>query len=200
MSESLLSFVGRAVDAIEPLVGSVTAVDHQRRTPCPDFDLKSLTAHLIAGLSGFADVAEGKQWSFGGDPDLSIVDAALEFRLAANRLIDGFSKPGVIERTFSMPWGETPGAQLVGFELIELLVHGWDIARSLDRLPVYDDELVAAALFGARQWVDDSARVPQLFGPEVIVTTDGPVLDQLVGFLGREPTWKPAAFEVDQQA
>ena len=76
----------------------------------------------------------------------------------------------------------------LGFELIEVVVHGWDIARSLDVPPPFDDDVVAAALAGARAWVDDSVRTPQLFGPEVTVADDAPVLDRLVGFLGRDPT------------
>lgn len=191
MNDSLIPLLVRAADAVEPLVASVTAADHLRATACPDLDLKSLTAHLIGGLSGFADVAEGKPLSFGGDPDLSTNDAASAFRAEADRVIAGFSQPGMIDRTFAMPWGDTTGAQLLGFELIELLVHGWDIARSLDRQPRFDDDVVAAALAGARQWVDDSTRIPQLFGPEIVVAGDAPVLDQLVGFLGRRPTWAP---------
>ena len=92
-----------------------------------------------------------------------------------------------------MPWGETTGMQLMGFELIELIVHGWDISRSLGRDAPFEDDLVEAALFGARQWVDDSTRTPQLFGPEVPVPDDAPVLDRLVGFLGRHPDWAAGA-------
>jgi len=189
--DGLLSLVTRAVDAVEPLIGSVTAIDHKRITPCPELDVQKLTAHLIGGLSSFADVAEGKPLNFDADPDLSTCDATTTFRIAADRVLVLFGAPGMIERTFAMPWGPTTGAQLLGFELIELLVHGWDIARSLDARAAFDDDLVEAALAGARLWVDDSTRVPQLFGPEVAVDAGAPVLDRLVGFLGRDPSWAP---------
>jgi hypothetical protein len=45
---------------------------------------------------------------------------------------------------------------------------------------------VTSVLDGARQWVDAGARTPQLFGPEVVVPEDAPVLDRLVAFLGRD--------------
>jgi uncharacterized protein (TIGR03086 family) len=189
MNEDVISLVRRAVDAVEPLVSSVSSTDHDRRTPCEDFNLAALVAHLIGGLRGFAEVAEGKQLRFGAEPDLRTESAADEFRAAADRFVAGFGTPGTLERTFAMPWGDTTGMQLAGFELIELIVHGWDISRSLGRPADFDNDLVGAALFGAQQWVDDSTRSPQLFGPEVPVADDAPVLDRLVGFLGRQPAW-----------
>jgi hypothetical protein len=63
--------------------------------------------------------------------------------------------------------------------------HYCDHGRSVN----YDDELVGAALAGARQWVDDSVRTPQMFGPEVTVPDKAPLMDQLVGFLRRRPDW-----------
>ena len=87
-----------------------------------------------------------------------------------------------------MPWGPTTGVQLLGFELIETVVHSWDIARGLGvELPV-DDDVVRATLAGARLWVDDSVRVPGMFGPEIPVS-DVPPLDELVAYLGRDPRW-----------
>lgn len=189
MNDDLLTSIRRVVAAVEPMVATIATTDHRRPTPCPDLDLGNLTAHLIGGLTSFAEVAEGKPLRFDGDPDLSACDAGVSFRAAADRLITIFDQPGMLQHTFAMPWGVTTGAQLLGFELVELLVHGWDIARSLDRDPKYDDDVVEAALAGARQWVDDSARTPQLFGPEVPVASDAPPLDRLVGFLGRQPTW-----------
>lgn len=190
MAQSSPALVREAAAAVEPLF-AVTEADHGRPTPCVGLDLKALLAHVIGGLRSMADIGEGKPFSFDTDPDLSVEDPVAELRLAVDRLTTAFSRPEVAARSFAMPWGETSADQLLGFELIELVVHGWDIARSLGRDPALPDELAAAALGGARQWVDDSARTPQLFGPEVAVDDGAPVLDRLVGFLGRDPAWRP---------
>jgi uncharacterized protein (TIGR03086 family) len=190
MNESVLPFLRRAVDEVGPVVAFVAAAEFDRPTPCADFDLKTVTAHLIGGLRGFAAVGEGKPFEFGSDPDLTATSPATAFHAEADRMLAAFAEPGMETRTFPMPWGDTTGAQLLGFELIEVLVHGWDIARSLDRAPAGDNELALAALGGARLWVDDSVRTPQMFGPEVILTPEAGALDQLVAFLGRHPSWK----------
>lgn len=112
--------------------------------------------------------------------------AAAVFRSAVDRFVAAFAAPGRLDATYAMPWGPTLGVQLVGFELIETVVHGWDIARGLGlELPV-DDDVARSTLAGARMWVDDSVRMPGMFGPEVATSSAGP-LDQLVAFLGRDP-------------
>lgn len=154
--------------------------------------MAQVAAHLIGGMLGFTTVANGGELRFDADADPSFAEErpAVLFRAAANELLEAFGAPGRIDATYAMPWGPTTGAQLLGFELIETVVHGWDIAVALGATPMVDDDVVAATLGGARQWVDDSVRVPGMFGPEVRVEGATP-LDELVAFLGREPSWMP---------
>lgn len=191
MDDNLITLVKRAADAVEPVVKAVTTAELGSETPCAAFDLRTLVAHLIGGLRGFADVAEGRPLRFDADPDLATEDPVTEFRAAANRVVTGFSRPGALDKAYDMPWGTTTGRQLLGFELIELLVHGWDIGAARREPTVFDDDLVEATLAGARMWVDDSARTPQLFGPEVEAPAGPTPLGQLVAFLGRQPGWLP---------
>ncbi len=189
MGDDVTALLERAMTAVEPVVASVGADDHDRPTPCPGFDLAALLGHVVGGLRGFGDVGEGLPLRFDLDPDVRVEPVADEYRRAADRLLAAFARPGVVERTYAMPWGDTTGQQLLGFELIELVVHGWDICRSLGRALVVDSDIVEATLRGAQMWVDDSARTPQLFGPEVSSNPEAPVLERLVAFLGRHPEW-----------
>lgn len=149
-----------------------------------------VAAHLIGGVRGFAVVGEGGELRFDADldPDLSHEPADAVYRSAVDRLLAAFAEPGRVDSTYALPWGPTTGAQLLGFELIETVVHGWDIARGLGVELDVDDDVVRATSAGARLWVDDSVRVPGMFGPEVLVS-DVPPLDELVAFLGRDPDW-----------
>lgn len=191
MSEDMLALVARAVEQVGPIVTAVGPDNLTRRTPCPDFDVRGVVSHLIGGLRAFANVGEGNPMRFDVEPDLDNEDAGAEYQAAAQHLLRAFGQPGALDQTFPMPWGDATGYQLAGFELIELLTHGWDTARGIGVPAAYDDDLVAAALTGARQWVDDSVRTPQMFGPEVSVPADAPLVDQLAGFLGRRPDWTP---------
>jgi uncharacterized protein (TIGR03086 family) len=188
MPEHLIELVRSAALHAEPILAACTRDRLRDPTPCPDLDVGLLAGHLIGGLVGFADVAAGKEIRFDADPDLSEQDPRTEFRNAANRLLDAFDLPA-LERTYKMPWGDSPGRQLVGFELIEILTHGWDLARALSIDSAIPEDLATAALDSALLWVDDSTRVPVLFGPEVPVPPSAPITDRLVGFLGRNPAW-----------
>jgi uncharacterized protein (TIGR03086 family) len=190
MEADVIELLTRAAVATEAVLERLAPTDHDRRSPCPEMTVAQVTAHLIGGIRGFAAVGEGGELRFDADldPDLGNEAADVVFRSAIDRLLAAFSEPGRIDATYSMPWGATTGLQLLGFELIETVVHGWDIARGVGLELEVDDDVVRATLAGARLWVDDSVRVPGMFGPEVLVRDVAP-LDELVAFLGRDPTW-----------
>ena len=76
-TDDTITLVERAADAVEPLIASMTAADHVRLTPCSDFTLAALVSHVIGGLRGFADAADGKSLRFDADDaDLTMESAA----------------------------------------------------------------------------------------------------------------------------
>jgi uncharacterized protein (TIGR03086 family) len=187
MPPSILDLVDRALLDVEPIVGDVRPEHYGRPTPCAGFDVRSLTAHLIGGIRATATVAEGGEMRFDDHPDLDHEDATAEYTAAADRLRAAWAPEGMLEREFQVPWGKASGLQIIGFLFVEVLQHGWDLARGLGRDRTIDDELAAAALASATMWVDDSVRTPQMFGPEVPIDDDAPAPDRLAAFLGRQP-------------
>ncbi len=186
----LLDLLNRAARSVEALLARIEVDDDVRATPCPEMTVSQVAAHLIGGMRGFTTVAEGGELRFDAELDPSFIDErpAAAFRMAADDLLAALGAPGRIEASYAMPWGPTTGAQLLGFELIETVVHGWDIACGLGISLQVDRDVAEATLAGARRWVDDSVRVPGMFGPAVPVDGGTP-LEELVGFLGRNPAW-----------
>lgn len=186
----MIELLTRAAHSAEAVLARLEPGGHDRPSPCPEMTVAQVAAHLIGGIRGFADVAEGGELRLDADldPDLGEESPAGAYRAAVDRLLVAFAGPGRLDSVYPMPWGPTTGVQLLGFELIETVVHGWDIARGLGVEFQVDDDVVRATLAGARLWVDDSVRVPGMFGPEVPVS-DVPPLDELVAYLGRDPGW-----------
>ncbi len=187
MADDIIEQLKSAIADVDPIVAGVGRDHYALPTPCAGFDVRALVGHLIGGMRGFADVGEGGSLSFDLDPDLDTEDALSEYRSAASRLVAAWSAPGAMERTYNMPWGEMQGFQLVGFAFLEVLTHGWDIAKAVGLDRTIDSELAEAALASARMWVDASARTPMLFGPEVTAADDAPAPVRLAAFLGRQP-------------
>jgi len=187
MTEPTVDLVGRALDDVDPIVAAISREQYESPTPCAEFDVRTLLAHLIGGLRGFAGVGEGGELRMDLDPDLDREDPLEEYRAAGGRIREAWSAAGVIEHEYSLPWGAMTGAQILGFTFIEVLTHGWDLARACGMKRTIDPELATAALEMSRQWVDDGARTPMLFGAEVTISDTAPAPDRLAAFLGRTP-------------
>ena len=76
------------------------------------------------------------------------------------------------------------------FYTVDVFMHTWDLARALgadDRLdPAFADELRSGM-----EPMDGLLRSSGQFGPRVPVAADADATDRLVGFIGRDPGWRP---------
>jgi uncharacterized protein (TIGR03086 family) len=72
--------------------------------------------------------------------------------------------------------------------IVELLGHGWDLARATGQPAGYPDGLVERTLAQARHGLADRPDGPGApFAAEVPVPAGAPAIDRLAGFLGRQP-------------
>ncbi len=69
---------------------------------------------------------------------------------------------------------------------IDLLVHGWDIARATGQDETLPDAEVARVYADVVE-LGDSLRAEGVCGPAVEVPADAPAQDRLLAFLGRTP-------------
>lgn len=171
------------------VVDAVPADAWDRRTPCPDYDVRTLLGHIVGWAEAFATAAEGGV----PDQDPSAVaggaDSASRFRAAADRMVTAWSDLGV-DRTVSLgPGREIPGPMLVTMSATEYLAHGWDLATGAG-LPVpYSDDEAAEALGRIQQTLKPEFRGEgKGFGDIVPVPDDAPAIDRFLGFVGRRPS------------
>jgi uncharacterized protein (TIGR03086 family) len=192
----------RAVRASVEVVSEVTAVDLGRPTPCAEWTLGDLLAHMTVQHNGFAAAAAGR----GADPEVwkasaPATDPVTEYGMAAELVIAAFAAPGVLERGFALPeiipGVEFPAAQAISFHFIDYVVHGWDVARALGLPYGLDAALVEAALPVAEAVPDGERRLrpgaafrPRLSSP---VDAGAGAMDRILALLGRSPTWSAPA-------
>jgi uncharacterized protein (TIGR03086 family) len=184
-----------AVQASVQVVFQVRAADLARATPCEAWTLAELLAHMTAQHNGFAAAATGDgadlvRWQTGAPA----ADPVGEYATAAARVIVAFGAPGVLDRDFMLPEISPqlrfPAEQAIGFHLVDYVVHGWDVARTLGLRHDLEPALLAAALPVARSVPDgqNRRRPGASFAPRVTVT-GGSTLDHIVALLGRRPSW-----------
>lgn len=189
----------RAVEVSRSLVHRITPERLTLPTPCAEWDLAALLAHLAVQHHGFARAVEGERTELAdwrpvplGDDFVAAYDAA------ADHVVAAFGAPDAAGRTAYLPEirdGVTvPATTAMGFHFIDYVVHSWDVAATLG-LPVeFDDEVLAAALVVAGQVpVDESSRGSgRAFGPVLGPPPDSPALDRVLATLGRWPGWPDA--------
>jgi uncharacterized protein (TIGR03086 family) len=187
----------RAVRASVQIVSQASAADLSRPTPCSDWTLGELLAHMTAQHEGFAAAAAGDgadlvHWQTGAP----VADPVGEYAAAAERVTAAFAAAGVLAGEFVLPEISPklrfPAAEAIGFHFVDYVVHGWDVARALGRGYDLEPDVLAAALPIAQAVPDGERRrrpgAP--FAPRAAASSSGP-LGQIVALLGRRPDWSP---------
>jgi uncharacterized protein (TIGR03086 family) len=186
----------RAVLASAEVVSTASANDLDRATPCVDWTLGDLLAHMTVQHYGFAAAARGH----GADLEVWRVRplghrAVAAYTEAAEHVIAAFAEDGVLEREFVLPEFRTgpafPAARAIGFHFIDYLVHGWDVARALGLPYTPDPDLLQASLPIAQAVPNGPERLDPgtAFRPRLAVTSPATTLDQILALLGRSPRW-----------
>jgi uncharacterized protein (TIGR03086 family) len=87
--------------------------------------------------------------------------------------------------------GSVPLPQAVSqFFTGDVFMHTWDLARATGQDDTLDPERCAVMLAGSEQY-EEAMRSSGQYGPRVDVPDDADVQTRLLGFIGRDPEWKP---------
>jgi len=157
-------------------------------TPCRDWDVRLLLNHIIGGNHMFAEVARGGTVDAAGEmEDHTRPDPGSNYLASAEAVFAAWAEPGAMERRCRMPFGEIPAPAAVSIHFLDVVVHGWDLARATGQEAVIDADLAAEALDISHGFLSPELRQLGAFGPEIPASTDDPLHDRLVAFMGRTP-------------
>ncbi|MFB6699290.1 TIGR03086 family metal-binding protein [Streptomyces rubiginosohelvolus] len=185
-----------AARRIAELLGPVDDGALDGPTPCPDYAVRELLGHLTGLATAFRDAARkdlGPSTAASPDAALPVLDddwrevlpRRLEEVAEAWRSPDawtGMTRAGGIE----LP-GEVAGA----VALNELVIHGWDLARSTGQpYAAGEAELRSCEVLLAPD--EDDPDRGGIFAPPVPVPADAPLLDRVIALSGRRPDWRPS--------
>ncbi|MDQ4033016.1 MAG: TIGR03086 family metal-binding protein [Actinomycetota bacterium] len=135
----------RARSEFQRRVAQVQANHLALPTPCSEWTVQSLLAHVIGADHAYVALLHGSNaeqfrallaaFEVGDDP-------LKQFRRSAAEVIAAFGELGALERTVQHPMGEVPAVQLLGMRVAEWTIHGWDLARAIDADDSLDVKLV----------------------------------------------------------
>lgn len=170
----------RAATNAAGMVAAVTPDQRRLPTPCRDWDVDALVAHMAAGtgyLLGALEIA-----------DASTVDDAVAYREAVARCAAALRSPGALDRRCPSPLGfEWSVAEAAAGTAMDQLIHTWDLAVAIDASRTLDETLVDACVAMFLPQMPELGRAAGIVGPEVLVPPDAPAQDRLLGAMGRHP-------------
>lgn len=171
---------GQRVDAITP-------EQLHAPTPCPDWDVHAVLAHVIGATVGLTATAR-RQPASAPEGDPVGADPSATFAAVTADSLAAWGVPGALDGMVSLPVGfEVPATVAANISFFDTLVHGWDIAKATGQDAELDPQLAEAALGVCGLIVTDDLRPLVGFAPPVEVGADASPTDRLVAFLGRQP-------------
>jgi trehalose 6-phosphate phosphatase len=148
-------------------------------TPCDGWDVRQLVDHTLGWQ------AEGGRLlgaAIGPDAGWAEIRAAYEAVL---------SDPSQLSGTVPS-FGGVPKHDMAGFMIGDLLIHSWDLARSVGADETLPPDAVEATTIGLHHVPPSLLRGTnplgaKMMGPAVEVADDASAQDQMLGFTGRRP-------------
>ena len=168
---------------VEPLVAAVGSDQWDAATPCPGWDVRALLDHLVRGNARYAAALAGQEPP-GQDADSLGADPVGAYRDSAAAVVAAFRAPGALDRPVTVPLGTVPGETALHLRIVEVLTHGWDLARATGQSAEFPADVAEQELAFTESALD---QLPpdRPFAPPQPVSPDAPAIERLVACLGR---------------
>ncbi len=158
------------------------------RSTCSDWTVRELVNHLTTGNWWAAELASGKTIEEVGDrldDDVLGDDPVAAFEVSATAADVVFRAPGALDAPCAVSYGPVPGSVYCGHRLMDVLIHGWDVAKSTGQDTTLDPELVEA-LWVVLEPQLDALVASGAFGEAVEVPVGADRQTELLARLGRQ--------------
>ena len=164
----------------------------QAPTPCGDWDLRTLLNHTILWTSYSAErrahgesVAEDlMSKDFTADPGFRD-----DYARQIGRAVQAWSDPQAWAGERSVMGDATPAADVGAMLLMEMVLHGWDVAKATGQ-EYHAGDAVAEALLVTVEAQAELFRKYQGFADAVETAGNTTAFDRALSLSGRDPDWQ----------
>lgn len=177
--------LSRALDSAHRVLSNVKPDQLDDPTPCASWTVRQLVNHFIAAPRTMAGVITTGEFH-PLDDDFCAGDYVAAHEESAKQATRAFQREGALEKTYTMPFGEIPGAFMMAMVTTDQLAHAWDLARATGQPTDLEPELATELV--SRGAVPDQYRGADgvaPFGPEQQAPEGASPADRLAAYLGR---------------
>ena len=178
------------VATLQPVVHGISDQELGAATPCTEYDVRTVANHLLGTVEAFRRIGVSEPldpqdpWGRSGDNLGESWRHDLSEKL--RDLADAWSQPDAWEGD-AMD-GAMPKQSLGDMGYVEVMLHGWDLARATGQELEFDDAAAQRALEIMEQ-IGEQGRSQGAFGDEVSVPDDASAFEKVLGQAGRDPQW-----------
>lgn len=183
----------RTLEATQRIVEEVPASKRKAPTPCSEWHVVDVTNHIISENLWAVELLQGKTITEVGNRfagDLTGGDPPAEYGRSVEAVKAVLQDPDAMERTMHLSFGDRSGAFYATQLSLDMLVHGWDIARGSGQDSRLDPELVRECLPIAEK-ITREFRNGGWYGQELRMPADAAEETRLLALFGRKADWAP---------
>jgi uncharacterized protein (TIGR03086 family) len=157
--------------------------------PVEGWAARDVVGHLVEWFPSFLAAGAAIDLPTGPSVDDDPAAAWRHLQDAVQALLDD---PASADRVLSNRHiGDVPLPQAISqFFTADVFMHTWDLARATGQDDTLDPERCEVMLAGM-QPIEDAMRGSGQYGPRVAVPDDADAQTRMLGFIGRDPAWKP---------
>lgn len=147
----------RALAHTRRYVERITEDQWDLGTPCHDWNVRQMVNHIVAGNLWVGELGRGRTIADVGDRldgDVLNADVLAAYDESARAAQEAFDAPGAMTAPCAVSYGPIPGAMYAGHRLIDVFIHGWDLAVATGQDTALDPELVEACWIIAEPQAD----------------------------------------------
>ena len=178
-----------AGDRMTRLIEAIPEDELDQPTPCSEYALGDLLDHVSGFPVAFRAAAVKEPLEGGPSGDAANLARDWKTRIPADidALVEAWRDPGAWEGMTAAGGVDLPGDVAGIVALDELVLHGWDLAKTLGQPADYDGPGLEAMYAQVQQF--RAAGLEGIFGPEVAIPEDAPLFHRILGVTGRDPDW-----------
>jgi uncharacterized protein (TIGR03086 family) len=184
--EQLIDFFVRSSASFGEQVREVDGDEWFAPTPCADWDVRMVVAHVVVGDAQLPLLVNGEKVPLVEEFDPSVLGSnpLAAWRGTALAAIRAFARPGALAERYAHPIGHITGRRIIGFRITDSLVHSWDIARAREVDVLLDPEIAEYCL---DFWQPMASGLPAsgYFGPAMLPPDGADPGLRLLSLLGR---------------
>jgi uncharacterized protein (TIGR03086 family) len=166
--------------------------DWEVPAPVAGWAARDVVRHLTQWFPEF--LASGARVELARGPEVD-VDPVAAWQVHADAVQELLDDPATPARLLTNPHiGELPlDVAIDRFYTVDVFMHTWDLARATGQDDRLDEELCAELLAGMEP-MEGVIRSSGQYGERVPVPPGADARTQLLGFIGRDPSWMPSSY------